>query len=145
MKKEHSGGIIVYTESLVHGHSEPMYLLLNYRKGHWGFPKGKLEGNETYLQAAERELKEETNLEAEVHPGFEQSIMYFFKNQQGELIEKDVTFFVAKAKGRNVILSPEHLYYKWLPFKEALRELTYSNTKQILSLADQFIRSLPKH
>jgi 8-oxo-dGTP pyrophosphatase MutT (NUDIX family) len=36
--------------------------------GYWEFPKGKKEENETDIETAKRELKEETGLEGEVDP-----------------------------------------------------------------------------
>ena len=36
--------------------------LICHHDGHWGFPKGHPEGEETSIQAAERELFEETGL-----------------------------------------------------------------------------------
>lgn len=142
MKREHSAGVIVYVKETDNGNPDILYLLLNYRKGHWDLAKGKLEDGETNLEAAIRELKEETNLEAEVYSGFEQSLTYFFKNHQGELVKKDVTFFVGKAHNKNVVLSPEHLFYKWVPLNEAIKLLTYANAQQLLKRADYFIRSL---
>ena len=104
-----------------------MYLLLNYRRGYWDLPKGKLEKGETNLQAAIRELKEETGLGGEIHEGFEQSLSYMFKDPDGDLVQKTVTFFVGKASTKEVILSYEHLSYKWLPYKEAVAKiLTYA-------------------
>lgn len=139
MKNEHSAGVIVFFDDIIDNQSKRKYLLLNYRKGHWDLPKGKLEGSETKIQAAIRELKEETSLEADIYPGFEQSLSYLFKDRLGELIKKEVTFFVGKAKLTQVVLSPEHVLYQWLPLKDALRQLTYNNAQQILNIADQFL------
>ena len=83
--------------------------------------KENLENKETNLQAAIRELKEETGLTAEIYKGFEQSLSYMFKDPRGELVHKTVTFFVGRAETKKVILSDEHLSYKWLPYKEASR------------------------
>ena len=38
------------------------FLLLKQNKGHWGFPKGHKEGNETDEECALRELKEESGI-----------------------------------------------------------------------------------
>lgn len=51
--------------------NEKLELLLGTRlsergKGTWSFPGGKIEENETIIEAAKRELKEETGLEAVV-------------------------------------------------------------------------------
>lgn len=141
LKREFSAGVVVYYEEVINDVLTRLYLLLLYRKGYWDLAKGKLEQGETSIQAATRELKEETGLEAEVHPGFEQSLSYMFKDPQGFLVHKTVTYFVGKVSTKQIQLSSEHLNYKWLPIKEALTALTYSNTQQILSMADHYVDS----
>ncbi len=144
MKREFSAGVIVYYNDIVNDQPVRMYLLLNYRRGYWDLPKGKLEKGETNLQAAIRELKEETGLEAHILEGFEQSLSYMFKDSDGELVQKTVVFFVGRASTRQVTLSYEHLSYKWLPYKEAVQELTYPNAQQILSMAEHFVETHEK-
>jgi bis(5'-nucleosidyl)-tetraphosphatase len=141
MKKECSAGIIVYYQDILDGRIDRNYVVLHYRRGYWDLPKGKLEGEETNLEAATRELKEETGLTAHIHPDFEQCITYIFKDQQGELVNKTVAYFVGRVSTKEVILSPEHLYYKWLPFKEAVKQLTYPNAQQVLRMAEKFVKS----
>ncbi len=137
MKREYSAGVIVYykEESAV---DLRKYLLLQWPNGYWDLPKGHLEGSETALQAAERELKEETGLTAVIIPGFEQSLHYNFKSQ-GELVSKTVTFFVGRADTMDVTLSYEHVGFKWLPFAQAVQQLTYVNAQRIVRLADEYI------
>lgn len=140
MKNEYSAGIIVYHDDALD--KQRRYLLLQYPKGYWDLPKGHVEKGETPLQAAIRELKEETNLEAEIIPGFEESLFYYFKGLHKELIYKEVKFFVGKAMHKNVILSEEHLGYKWLPFEDAVEKLTFENAKNIVSAAENFLQKL---
>jgi bis(5'-nucleosidyl)-tetraphosphatase len=141
MKKELSAGVIVYYEDQINDRVVRLYLLLYYRHGYWDLPKGKLEEAETNLQAAVRELKEETGLEAELLPGFEQSLSYMFKDPTGELVHKTVTYFVGKARTKEVALSFEHISYKWLSVREALQELTYTNSQQMLAMVDHFVEN----
>lgn len=136
MIKEHSAGIIVYH---VDQFNQRAYLLLHYISGHWDFPKGKLETQETEEEAALRELYEETGLIATIMPNFKQSLSYIFKNRDGKIISKDVSFFVGPTNTQNITLSAEHVGYRWLPFKEALAQLTFKNAQHILKLADQFV------
>ncbi len=139
MKKEVSAGVIVYYTDLSRDEPVRLYLLLHYRKGYWDFAKGKLEGSETSLEAALRELKEETGLDSEILFGFEQSLKYMFKNPRGELVNKTVTYYVGKSKTKDVQISSEHLSFKWLPYKEASQELSFENAKQILDMAKHFV------
>lgn len=144
MKTEFSAGVIVYYNDVINDQPVRLYVLLNYRHGYWDLAKGKLEEDETNLQAAIRELKEETGLDAEIHSGFEQSLTYMFKDFHGELVHKTVTYFVGRASTKEVTISSEHLSYKWLLLKDALRELTYTNSQQILAMADHFVEALEK-
>ncbi|QQR53589.1 NUDIX domain-containing protein [bacterium] len=137
MKNIYSAGIVTYIKE----GSTIEYLLLNYLGGHWDFPKGKLEGGENKFQAAVRELAEETGLTAEVHPGFEVSYSYNFKDKLRQPISKTVYFFVGYASSKQVVLSHEHQHYKWLDYEQALYMLTYENAKGVLAKADHFIRS----
>lgn len=144
MKKELSAGVIVYYTEIINDRAVRLYLLLNYRHGYWDFSKGKLEAHETNLEAAIRELKEEADLAAVIQHGFEQSLTYMFKDPSGELVQKTVTYFVGKATTKDATISSEHLSYKWLPLKEALQELTYTNSQQMLAMADHFVDSLER-
>ncbi|MGC2310031.1 MAG: NUDIX domain-containing protein [Candidatus Babeliaceae bacterium] len=143
MKQENSAGAVIFFEN---GNNNLLYLILQYGMGHWGLAKGNIEKNETLDQTALREIQEETNLTITLEKGFEHGYEYFYKDKNGELIHKKVTFFVARASSREVTLSYEHLAYKWLPLTEALKQTTFANTRQLLQLADQWIHTyLKKH
>lgn len=136
MIEQYSAGILVYSIK----DYEIQYLILHYVSGHWDFAKGKLEPGETKLQAAHRELSEETGLTAQVIPGFEESLTYIFK-ERGKMIKKTVTFFVGKTEQQGIRLSREHQGYLWLPFEKAYEKLTYNNAKEMLKNADEFLRA----
>ena len=128
LKEQYSAGIIPYRKK--DGVIE--YLLLHYQKGHWDFPKGKIETGETKEVTALRELKEETGLRAHIKPGFEASFSYFFKVDK-DLIHKTVWFFIGEVIGdSSVILSHEHQGFLWLPYDKALKQLTYQNARDVL-------------
>lgn len=135
MIQQHSAGILVYTQDK--GHRK--YLLLQYVGGHWDFAKGKLEKDETTKQAAIRELKEETGLEVELIPGFEEALSYTFK-ERGNFIHKTVVLFVGHTHSQEVTLSREHQQHAWLPFQQAYQQLTYKNAREILAQAENFLR-----
>ena len=123
------------------------YLLLHYESGHWDFPKGHLEGEETAEVAAQREIFEETGLRAiRILPGFQEHIKYWLwpynapRRTPGKRILKLVTFFVAYAKRRGVQLSWEHTGYAWLPYKDAVKLVTYETAKEILRKAENFLK-----
>ena len=135
MKKEKSAGVIVYIEKP----DGNQFLLLNYPTGHWDFIKGKIEDGEDLHQTAVRETKEETGIsDLEFINGFEEKINYNFQ-YDGELIEKEVVFFLAKTKTQNVNISYEHLDYTWLDYHQALEKVTYQNARNILTKANNYL------
>jgi 8-oxo-dGTP pyrophosphatase MutT (NUDIX family) len=112
----HSAGIV-----LVRFHDiEPLYLLLRaYR--YWDFPKGLTEPNETLLETAKREVREETGL----------SDLRFSWGKQSYETEpyggKIAHYFLAESPAGEPALRalagaprPEHHEYQWLCCAEAL-------------------------
>lgn len=139
MLKVVSAGVIIFFES--DGQRE--YLLLHYVAGHWDFPKGKLEPNETAIQAALRELHEETGLQGTIIEGFQESFVYQFNQYpEGLLAEKTVHFFIGHVEHKRVVLSDEHLDHKWLSYAQAMEALTYDNAKQVLEKAEYFLNEI---
>jgi 8-oxo-dGTP pyrophosphatase MutT (NUDIX family) len=137
LKKERSAGVVVCMEKP----DGNRFLLLNYPTGHWDFVKGKIEQGETLHQTAVRETKEETGIsDLEFVEGFEEKINYNFQFD-GELIQKEVVFFLAKTKTHTVNVSHEHLDYTWLDYENALEKVTYQNAKNILSKANKLFRN----
>jgi bis(5'-nucleosidyl)-tetraphosphatase len=136
-RRERSAGFI-----LLHNRHGRHYLLLDYGR-HWDYPKGHLKKGETDLEAAERELREETGLVADhVFPDFGREIRYFFRSGK-KLIDKTVIFFLAETEDQDVRLSDEHVGFAWLKYEEALGRLTYPNAKEVLRAAEEYLR-LPR-
>ena len=139
MKREFSAGVVVYHKTKQHR----LYLLLQYGAdgfGHWDFPKGHIEKEESKEEAALRELKEETGLEVTLAAGFEQAFSYFFKDPKThELVLKKVYFFVAPSAHKAVTLSYEHTDYTWLPFEQAVEKLTFKNAKELLEHVEAWL------
>jgi bis(5'-nucleosidyl)-tetraphosphatase len=127
MLEERSAGVILYQEST----SGKMYLLLNYPSGHWDFVKGNIEKGETFKQTVLREVREETAItDINFVEGFEDKVEYYYQ-RDGQVIHKEVVFFLANTKTNNVILSHEHRDYTWLDFDDALKKLTYKTAKKL--------------
>jgi prepilin-type N-terminal cleavage/methylation domain-containing protein len=132
MKKESSAGAVIFFQK----GKKKEYLLLNYLGGHWGFPKGHIEFNENPIKTTIREIKEETDLDAKIIPGFERKITYSFRHK-GEFVIKDVVFYLAKVQSQKVRLSKEHKGYVWLPYRPAYNLITYE--KGIIKSAENFL------
>lgn len=115
------------------------YLLLHYRAGHWDFAKGHVEKGETPKEAALREIKEETGLDAVLLDGFEDKFKFFFK-RDGKLTQKEVILYVAKVQSDQVTISHEHIGFAWLPIDEALVKVTFKSGREVLNKAHQWLR-----
>jgi len=135
MPLEKSAGAVIFLRE----NKKIYYLLLHHQAGHWDFPKGNIGKGEKLEETVKREVKEETGLEEiKFVPGFKESIKYFYK-LRGKNIFKIVTFFLAKTKAEEVKISWEHIGYKWLPYQQALKQLTYKNAKEILKKANDYL------
>jgi len=144
MPIEKSAGAVVFRRE----NNKIKYLLLHYPsstkapRDYWDFPKGHIEKGEKEIDTVKREVFEETGLkDIEFIEGFKEWIKYFFK-YKGKTVFKIVTFYLAKARTKEVKVSGEHLGYKWLPYEEAIEKLTFKNAKEILKKANAFLTNL---
>ncbi|MBI5377121.1 MAG: NUDIX domain-containing protein [Thaumarchaeota archaeon] len=129
MIEERSAGAVLFNEA----NSGKIFLLLNYPSGHWDFVKGNIEKGESLQQTVIREIREETGItDVEFIDGFEDKIEYHYQ-RDGDLVHKEVIFFLAKTKTTDVKISHEHLGFVWLNFDEALKKVTYKNAKDIMN------------
>lgn len=142
MITEKSAGFILISDNGSHN-SDRSVLLLHYISGHWDFPKGNIESNENELQAATRELKEETGIEDfTLLPGFKYILNYKY-TRKSTLISKQVTLFLASTKVNKVRISHEHIGYQWTDINSSVKQLTYSNAKNALIYAMKLLKDLP--
>ncbi len=128
MNREKSCGIVVFAEDKV--------LLVFHNLGHYGFPKGHVEKGETEEETAIREVKEETNCDARIIPGFREVITY---NPKPNVI-KDVVFFVGKALTKDLKPQEEETSDVFFIKKENARKtLTHDDERNVLEKAIKFM------
>ncbi len=133
--QEFSAGVVVYYPENGKRH----YLLLHYPGGHYDFAKGHLEAGESEMQAAIRELEEETGIkEIKMVPNFEHKLEYFFRRKD-KTIHKTVTFFLGEVPDEKVTISFEHQGFVWLDYDQSIRQITFENARTILKKAEQFL------
>ena len=115
------------------------FLLLHYCSGHWDFPKGNKEKGESDIDTALREIAEETGItDVTILDGFKKEIFYKYK-RNNQLMSKKVVYFLAKANSTDVRLSSEHLDFVWEQYEDALKRITYKNSKEILDEGYKFL------
>ena len=137
MQLETSAGIVIYNS----GH----YLLLNYGRSRitenrWGLTKGRIEENETVIQAALREAFEETSIkDISILEEFEHKITYYF-SRGSQRIKKTVVYLIGISPEKDVLISKEHIGYQWATYEKALEMLTFENTRKVIRAAERYLR-----
>jgi bis(5'-nucleosidyl)-tetraphosphatase len=138
LRNEISCGALVYCIE----NQDIKFLLLQHSQGHWDFPKGNNEKGETYLETTRREIKEETGIcDIVFIDRFEKEISYKYR-RENEKISKKVIYFLAETKDRDVVLSSEHTDFVWESYENALKKVTYKNSKEILTQGSSFLKNL---
>ncbi len=102
---------------------------------------GHLDNDETPLQAAERETREEAGLDKndlEYCDKFEEKITY---NVNGT--PKDVYYYLARLRNaqQKINLSDEHQNLSWANLQDSCNLVKYENIQNILRKAEEFIQN----
>lgn len=106
---------------------------------YWGFPKGHREHGERTLDAARRELQEETGLSARIDTRREFTQRYIFTHR-GTTIHKKVTYYVGYVKEKTLALQAKELKdAKWCSLRSARDLLTHDVTRRMFDEAVAYI------
>ena len=120
---------------------EYRYLIVKQSQTHWSFPKGHAERGEEPMDAARRELAEETGItdvQLKKRPRF--TISYFFR-KRGRTVKKTVDHFLGFVD-ETVAITPQEeeiLDYLWASRDEARKYLYRNTAKQILDKAHRYL------
>jgi len=136
--EERAAGFVLFRTT----QQDRQYLLLRHcNDGHWAFPKGRLEEGEDELDAAMREISEETNIHRlDPISGFRETSEYCLQ-RSGKQVSKTVAYYLAETGPSEVALSAEHMDFRWVDFDDAVALLTYDESRRILGKADKLLRS----
>ena len=102
----------------------------------WQGVAGKIEKGETSSEAAIRELKEETGL-SPLNIFVADHVSKFYETH-GDRINL-VPVFGIEVDSENVILSEEHISYKWVDINEALNTLVWNGQKKGIQTVNDMV------
>ena len=132
MIKEKSCGAVVYKKI----NNDIYVLLIKHNVGHWSFPKGHVEENETEEETAIREIKEETNIDVILDNNFR--FVNTYSHRENSI--KDVIYFVGYPINEEVKPQEEEVSnIEWYNVEKAYDIITYDNDKEVLRKAIEYI------
>ena len=138
-RTEVSSGGVVYREG-----AEGVEVVLAARRTRrgelaWGLAKGGIEADETAEQAAVREVREETGIEAEIEESLGET-RYFYVWEDVR-IRKTVHFFLMRAVGGDLTDRDDEMEdVKWFPLERALKRAAYRGERDVLGRAAEHLR-----
>ena len=131
--KEKSCGAIIYK----YENGGLRFLISKHKQGHFSFTKGHVENNETEVETALREIKEETNLEVKLDTGFREINTY--SPRLGSI--KDVIYFIATPTTFDLkVQEHEIIEALWLSYEDSLKTITNDSDKEILKKAYAYLK-----
>lgn len=126
MKIKKCAGAIIYNSE------GEIFLITSPKWKGYVIPGGKIEDNETDIEALKREIKEELNIEITNIEKINETI----KKPSSDFKDPDLTFhfinFSAKALQTNIVPNEEILEYGWYTLEDALKLPLLDSTESLL-------------
>ncbi len=130
-----SGGIVYYNQCL---------LMLKKKRGDWVLPKGRIERGETLEETAIREVKEETNVDAEIID-YIGATTYTFSNYwtKYKVVSKTVSWYLMKSLSFTLEALKEEGFVeaRFVPIEKTLEYAKYEDEKKVIRKAIEALRS----
>ncbi len=140
-KKATSCGIIPI---FVNEQGEKEFLLVLQNNGNWSFPKGHVEGDETFLETAKRELFEETGVVCDtLIPDTHFTLEYVIQRPDARIEKKNYYFIGFVEQKDGVRLQEEEIQdYCWCSAHEVLQKLQFENIRNLFQEVFVFLRKI---
>jgi 8-oxo-dGTP pyrophosphatase MutT (NUDIX family) len=105
----------------------------------WGLAKGGIEDGETIEDAAVREVREETGIDAVIEESLGDT-RYFYIWEEVR-IRKTVHFFLMRATGGDIEARDDEMEeVRWFPLSRALKRAAYRGEREVLQRAAAKLR-----
>ena len=141
MQRETSCGAVVFT--LCGG--ERRYVIVQGKKGFFGFPKGHMEAGETEQETALREIKEETGLSVQLIDGFRTEDEHpLIREGKPETIKKIIYFAAVYENQETHAQESEITEIRLMTYEEAMKAFQFESSKRILAEANAFLNGQEK-
>lgn len=132
---EKSCGAIVYRRK----NDELEFLLVYQSNGHYSFPKGHMEDNETEIETTLREIKEETNIDVELDTNFREEITYLIEHKN---VMKNAVYYIAKPTSFDLKNQEgEITECSWNDYETTKEKLEYENIIEVFEKAYEYINN----
>ena len=122
-----AGGIIRRVNAA--GHTE-IACIYRESRGDWTFPKGKLDRDETFEQAALREVLEETSMRCRV-VRFIGTTNYTHRKGRPKI----VAYYLMEVDGGDFVPNEEVDDLVWLPMERVREHLTWDRDQELFDIA----------
>ncbi len=114
----------------------PQYLLIRDGHDNWGFPKGHLEEGESAMDAAHREILEETGLSDLLCHATLRELDWTFRAGNVLVHKRCLYFLFESSAGKTCPQGEEGITQcAWFASEDASRKLTFQNTCTLLTEA----------
>jgi len=133
-----AGGIVVRREG-----ERVLYLLIRDSYDNWGFPKGHVEEGELPEDAALREVREETGLDALRLRGAVHTVDWYFRFR-GRLVHKVCHFYLMDTDRAHTApqASEGITACRWGSYEDAEELIAYENARDVLRRARDLLASV---
>jgi 8-oxo-dGTP pyrophosphatase MutT (NUDIX family) len=125
-----AGGVVVRGEHVA---------VVRVRDEILALPKGHPDGDESPAEAAQREVREETGLEAELVERLG-DVRYWY-SRGGKRVAKTVSFFLFRYRSGSIADHDQEVEEAlWIPLSEAPQRLAYKGEREIAEAAISLLR-----
>ena len=135
MNLETSCGAVVYIKR----DGQYLFVIVQEQSGAYSFPKGHMEGCETEIETARREIFEETGLKPVFVNGFREIDAYDLREKPGT--KKQVVYFLAECGNEPMIPQQGEIRkIMLLPYDQAIQCFAYEGSRRVLTAAYHFLK-----